>query len=164
MELDPTRPLIPQTNQSSRSSSSSAKRSISPPIVGTREWPRRQERSQSQSQIKITHLLIPLSFFLLSFHSYFVWISTDPARKDPNNSSYINDDNVDQQWLNQIMKDIDQSLSFEDALQKEYDVCVVGAGLSGSIIAERIANGLNKKVLVIDKRDHIGGNCYDYKD
>jgi UDP-galactopyranose mutase len=41
---------------------------------------------------------------------------------------------------------------------------VVGAGLSGSVIAERIANGLNEKVIVIDKRDHIGGNCYDYVD
>ena len=41
---------------------------------------------------------------------------------------------------------------------------VVGAGLAGSIIAERIASVLNKKVLIIEKRDHIGGNCFDYKD
>lgn len=41
---------------------------------------------------------------------------------------------------------------------------IVGCGLSGATIAERIANVLNKKVLIIDKRDHIGGNCYDYKD
>lgn len=41
---------------------------------------------------------------------------------------------------------------------------VVGAGLSGSIIAERIANILKEEVLVIDRRNHVGGNIYDYKD
>lgn len=144
--------------------------------------PARQERSRSH--IKITYLLIPLSFFLLSLHSYFFWISTDPAgknishRSSNNHSSFhsysgissnsdsnnINDGNVDQELVKQIMKDVDQSLTFEKALHKKYDVCVVGAGLSGSVIAERIANGLNKKVLIIDKRDHIGGNCHDYTD
>lgn len=41
---------------------------------------------------------------------------------------------------------------------------IVGAGFAGSVIAERIANVLNEKVLIIEKRNHIGGNCYDYKD
>jgi UDP-galactopyranose mutase len=41
---------------------------------------------------------------------------------------------------------------------------IVGCGLSGCVIAERIANVLNQDVLIIDKRDHIGGNCYDYID
>ncbi|MEJ5300202.1 MAG: UDP-galactopyranose mutase [Thermodesulforhabdaceae bacterium] len=41
---------------------------------------------------------------------------------------------------------------------------VVGAGLCGSIIAERIARVLGEKVLVIEKRRHIGGNCYDEVD
>jgi len=45
-----------------------------------------------------------------------------------------------------------------------FNYVIIGAGLSGSVIAERIANVLNKKVLVIEKRDHIGGNCYDYED
>ncbi len=43
-----------------------------------------------------------------------------------------------------------------------YDFIVVGAGLAGSVIAERITKLLNKKVLIIDKRKHIGGNCFDY--
>jgi len=43
-----------------------------------------------------------------------------------------------------------------------YDFLVVGAGFSGAVLAERIANELNKKVLIVDKRNHIGGNCYDY--
>lgn len=41
---------------------------------------------------------------------------------------------------------------------------IIGCGLTGSTLAERIANILNKKVLIIEKRDHIGGNCYDYID
>jgi UDP-galactopyranose mutase len=45
-----------------------------------------------------------------------------------------------------------------------FDYVVIGAGFAGSIIAERIANILNKKVLIIEKRNHIGGNCYDYRD
>jgi UDP-galactopyranose mutase len=45
-----------------------------------------------------------------------------------------------------------------------FDYVVIGAGFAGSIIAERIANVLNKKVLIIEKRNHIGGNCYDYRD
>ncbi len=45
-----------------------------------------------------------------------------------------------------------------------YDFIVVGAGFAGSVVAERIANVLDKKVLIIDKRNHIGGNCFDYYD
>jgi UDP-galactopyranose mutase len=43
-----------------------------------------------------------------------------------------------------------------------YDFLVVGAGLSGAVLAERLAKKENQKVLVIDKRSHIGGNTYDY--
>jgi UDP-galactopyranose mutase len=42
-------------------------------------------------------------------------------------------------------------------------ILIVGAGISGSTLAERYAS-IGKKVLVIDKREHIGGNCYDYHD
>lgn len=45
-----------------------------------------------------------------------------------------------------------------------YKYVVVGAGITGLTIAERIANVLGEKVLVIEKRPHIGGNCYDYYD
>jgi UDP-galactopyranose mutase len=41
---------------------------------------------------------------------------------------------------------------------------IVGCGLSGVVIAERIATKLNNKVTIIEKRNHIGGNCYDYID
>ncbi|MCX6152291.1 MAG: UDP-galactopyranose mutase [Ignavibacteriales bacterium] len=42
-----------------------------------------------------------------------------------------------------------------------YDFLIVGAGFAGSVMAERIASQLNKKVLVVEKRNHIGGNAYD---
>ncbi|CAG2209813.1 glf [Mytilus edulis] len=44
------------------------------------------------------------------------------------------------------------------------DYLVVGCGLSGAVMARFIAEERNEKVLVVDKRDHIGGNCYDYID
>lgn len=40
------------------------------------------------------------------------------------------------------------------------DVIIVGAGFAGSVLAERFASK-NKKVLLIDKRDHLGGNMYE---
>lgn len=45
-----------------------------------------------------------------------------------------------------------------------YDYIVIGCGFAGATIAERLASGSNKKVLIIDKRDTIGGNMYDYID
>jgi len=47
---------------------------------------------------------------------------------------------------------------------KRYDTCAIGAGLSGTVFAERSANVLGESVLVIDARPHIGGNCYDFWD
>ena len=41
---------------------------------------------------------------------------------------------------------------------------VVGAGFSGAVIANLLANKLNEEVVVIDKKEHIAGNCYDYRD
>ena len=46
--------------------------------------------------------------------------------------------------------------------RERYDYLVVGAGLAGGVLAERLANGMGKRVLIIDKRDHIGGNTFDY--
>jgi UDP-galactopyranose mutase len=43
-----------------------------------------------------------------------------------------------------------------------FDYLIVGAGYAGSVIAERLARGFNKKVLLIDKRNHIAGNAYDH--
>ena len=40
------------------------------------------------------------------------------------------------------------------------DFLIVGSGLYGCVLAERIANILKKKVIILEKRNHIGGNCY----
>lgn len=47
---------------------------------------------------------------------------------------------------------------------KNYDVCIIGAGLSGAVIAERYASVLGKTSVVMDVRKHIGGNCYDFRE
>ncbi len=44
---------------------------------------------------------------------------------------------------------------------EKFDYLIVGAGFAGCTLAERLASELNKKVLVVEKRDHIGGNCFD---
>jgi len=44
------------------------------------------------------------------------------------------------------------------------DVLVVGAGFAGSVMAEQLATQCGKRVLVIDRRPHIGGNAYDMVD
>lgn len=46
----------------------------------------------------------------------------------------------------------------------EYTNLIVGAGISGAVLARKIAENIGEKVLVIDSKNHIGGNCYDYKD
>lgn len=43
----------------------------------------------------------------------------------------------------------------------KYDFLIVGAGFAGCVLAERLSSQLDKKVLLIDRRSHIGGNAYD---
>ncbi|GAC1535694.1 MAG: UDP-galactopyranose mutase [Herpetosiphon sp.] len=45
-----------------------------------------------------------------------------------------------------------------------FDYLIVGAGFAGSVLAERLARVDNKKVLIVDKRNHIAGNMYDHYD
>ena len=45
-----------------------------------------------------------------------------------------------------------------------FDYLIVGAGYAGSILAERLARGSGKQVLLVDRRPHIGGNAYDHYD
>jgi UDP-galactopyranose mutase len=44
---------------------------------------------------------------------------------------------------------------------QRYDYLIVGAGFAGSVLAERLASQHGAKVLLIDRRDHVGGNAYD---
>jgi UDP-galactopyranose mutase len=45
-----------------------------------------------------------------------------------------------------------------------FDYLVAGAGFAGAVVAERMARQFNKKVLIVDRRNHIGGNAYDCLD
>ncbi|HKP92662.1 MAG TPA: UDP-galactopyranose mutase, partial [Chthoniobacterales bacterium] len=45
-----------------------------------------------------------------------------------------------------------------------FDYLIVGAGFAGSVLAERLARGAGKSVLLCDRRNHIGGNAYDEYD
>ncbi len=47
---------------------------------------------------------------------------------------------------------------------KHFDYLIVGAGFAGSVLAEHLASRDNKKVLIVDKRNHIGGNAFDFYD
>ncbi len=44
------------------------------------------------------------------------------------------------------------------------DWLIVGAGLTGATLAERTASQLDQKVVVIERRDHLAGNAYDFRD
>lgn len=45
-----------------------------------------------------------------------------------------------------------------------YDCIIVGAGIAGATVARKLAEESNNKVLVLERRNHIGGNCYDKPD
>ncbi len=45
-----------------------------------------------------------------------------------------------------------------------FDYLIVGAGFAGSVLAERLGRGSGKRVLLVDKRPHIGGNAFDQYD
>ncbi|MER8683449.1 MULTISPECIES: UDP-galactopyranose mutase [unclassified Mesorhizobium] len=45
-----------------------------------------------------------------------------------------------------------------------FDWLIVGAGFAGSVLAERIASQRQESVLIIDRRNHVGGNAYDCYD
>ena len=49
-------------------------------------------------------------------------------------------------------------------LNDSYDTLVVGAGYAGTIMAEQLASRCGRRVLIVDRREHIAGNAYDYVD
>ncbi|MCK0532493.1 UDP-galactopyranose mutase [Sphingobium agri] len=54
--------------------------------------------------------------------------------------------------------------SWSSSRSHHYDVMVVGAGFAGAVMAERLAADGGKKVLVVDRRPHVGGNAFDEYD
>jgi UDP-galactopyranose mutase len=49
-------------------------------------------------------------------------------------------------------------------MPRVYDYLIVGAGFAGSVLAERLASQCNKRCLVVERRNHIGGNAHDEHD
>jgi len=58
----------------------------------------------------------------------------------------------------------ERALPMEHRARHGFDYLVVGAGFAGSVLAERLASQSGKRVLVVEKRNHIGGNAYDRYD
>ncbi|MVN88556.1 UDP-galactopyranose mutase [Deinococcus sp. HMF7620] len=52
----------------------------------------------------------------------------------------------------------------ETAAQPGFDYLIVGAGFAGAVLAERLATATGARVLIVDRRPHIGGNAYDRYD
>ena len=59
---------------------------------------------------------------------------------------------------------LDRSAGQSRYRSEAFDYVVVGAGFAGAVLAERLASQLGRRVLIVDKRDHIGGNAYDCRD
>jgi UDP-galactopyranose mutase len=52
----------------------------------------------------------------------------------------------------------------QDFTPSKYDAIVVGAGYAGAVCARMLAEGCNMRIAVLERRDHIAGNAYDYVD
>ena len=50
------------------------------------------------------------------------------------------------------------------AMEQRYDCLVIGAGMAGAVAARELAERGGKRVLVLERRDHVGGNMYDHFD
>jgi UDP-galactopyranose mutase len=66
--------------------------------------------------------------------------------------------------LEKISISIDSALRNAIPGRSGFDTLVVGAGFAGSVLAERLATVCDQRVLIVDRRPHIGGNAYDRHD
>ena len=66
--------------------------------------------------------------------------------------------------MDKISQDLERAAAATVPGRAGFDYLIVGAGFAGSVLAERLANELGMRVLIVDKRPHIGGNAYDRYD
>ncbi|WP_375399022.1 UDP-galactopyranose mutase [uncultured Sphingomonas sp.] len=69
-----------------------------------------------------------------------------------------------EQSMRSNVRSITPALAARRERSKHYDIMVVGAGFAGAVMAERLAAGSGKKVLVVDRRPHVAGNAFDRLD
>jgi UDP-galactopyranose mutase len=66
--------------------------------------------------------------------------------------------------VNQMVRGLANTVPRPSEREDAFDYLVVGAGFAGSVLAERLATELDLRVLVVDRRSHIGGNAFDRHD
>ena len=66
--------------------------------------------------------------------------------------------------MDKINQDLERAVAAAVPSNRGFDSLIVGAGFAGSVLAERLATVLGQRVLIVDKRPHIGGNAYDRHD
>ncbi|MBL0419724.1 UDP-galactopyranose mutase [Ramlibacter sp. AW1] len=66
--------------------------------------------------------------------------------------------------MDKISHDLARAVAASVPGRAGFDYLIVGAGFAGSVLAERLATVLDQRVLIVDKRPHIGGNAYDRYD
>jgi UDP-galactopyranose mutase len=66
--------------------------------------------------------------------------------------------------VNEMVRGLANTVPRPSEREDAFDYLVVGAGFAGSVLAERLATELDLRVLVVDRRSHIGGNAYDRHD
>jgi UDP-galactopyranose mutase len=110
-------------------------------------------------------LLRPIDFYIKMYN---MLINSKHTLHEATNIDQDFDTNIIDPWclerlfLYSFSKDIKISQKIKLDIINSFDYLIIGCGLSGVVLAERIANDLNKKVVIIEKSNHIGGNCYDF--
>jgi UDP-galactopyranose mutase len=66
--------------------------------------------------------------------------------------------------VNEMVRGLANPVPRPSEHEDAFDYLVVGAGFAGSVLAERLASQLDVRVLVVERRRHIGGNAYDRHD
>jgi UDP-galactopyranose mutase len=86
----------------------------------------------------------------------------DLDNKEPGTDTKAHESSIAYIPIDLEMAGINGSVKGKSNKSEAFDYLIVGAGFAGSVLAERLAVGSGKKVLLIDKRPHIAGNAYDY--
>ena len=100
-------------------------------------------------------------------------LAEDPAERTSLIDERLPESSWDRTWA-RMAELIDGAIEYREPPQpparttvvreRGFDHLVVGAGYAGAVVAERLASQLDRRVLVVDRRNHVGGNAYDHYD